>query len=161
MDEWKILDLMLSDMGSADEVYRPTNFWKSGLPDILKDLKDKGFEDFRTHGSACDYYVPRFSKDSYSIFLRPIIFSLSQFRCTSRGRKLCKKLNDFLSGREDAELSYKLFKASCNVDWFWSDVYESEIGLGERFKLDGGLYSRSFLNYLLGLNALGKFGKSD
>jgi len=59
------LALMLTDMEEAPAQFKPTNFWQTGLPSIIEDLRRRGFEDFRDHRSARKLYVPGFSSRTW------------------------------------------------------------------------------------------------
>ena len=59
-----LLDQMLADMEGAPELYRPTNFWQTGLRGIVEDLRSRGVETFRSHPSARVMYVPTYTEDS-------------------------------------------------------------------------------------------------
>ena len=46
-DDLELLDLMISDMHAAPELYRPTNYWELYEKQFLTQLRSKGLHDFR------------------------------------------------------------------------------------------------------------------
>lgn len=153
MDAEKVLDLMLSDMESASDYYRPTQFWKSGLGTIVVDLKELGFENFRSHPSAHFFYVPLYSHSRYRKHKRVLDAMLSGLDRVTSKAQLGSFARDFLSGKADAERDFCIFMASkMNSPPHLNEIGESDIGKPiEHFSFRGKMYSRSFLNYLRGL----------
>ncbi|WP_347312326.1 putative sugar O-methyltransferase [Defluviimonas sp. SAOS-178_SWC] len=145
-----ILQPMLTDMERAPGLYRPTNFWNSGLAGIISDIEKLGIETFRTHPSARFFYVPVYSSNTYarwSNVLDPVLSRLPA-RKASRWRTR-------LTHSDRARADYRLFRATSVEGAFDVDrASESDIGGGERFAFDGKSYSRSMLNYLRALNLL-------
>ena len=141
---------MMTDMESADELYRPTNFWSTGLPKILTDIEKFGVEQFRTHKSAAFFYVPRYASNTlqkYGNLITPILPFLPK-------RKQIR-LQKRLTRSDRARLDYRIFCASSISGGLpINQISESSIGGGERFSFDGRQYSRSMLNYLRALNLL-------
>lgn len=156
MDE---LDLMLSDMETADPLYRPTNFWESGLGSIVHDLRSRGFDHFREHESARYFYVPMYASETWR--RRERLFSLLLSSMSVLSKKKAARVRDLLAGQWKANEEYRLFRAANPIDGMPLDVSESSIGGGERFEFDGELYSKSFLNYLRGLTFLKKLTNTD
>lgn len=145
-----ILSLMLEDMETAPEAFRPTNFWNSGLTSIMDDIKAHGIETFRSHPSAAFFYVPVYGSKTqmkWGHILNPIIDRLS-------ARKQ-KRYRMRLTHSDRARADYRLFSASLTPGALdLGSVSESEIGGGERFEFEGRSYSRSMLNYLRALTLL-------
>ena len=145
------MDLMLSDMEHADELYSPTKFWESGLNDIISEIKVKGMNNFRSHDSAHFYYVPLYSeklksKDNDHINNK-IIRNLESVGSGRIGREL----NNIINGQTFAISDYKMFMISDKVEQepLLMNLSESEFGKPyEQFQFHGKLYSKSFLNYL-------------
>lgn len=156
MDE---LDLMLSDMEAADPLYRPTNFWQSGLASIVTDLRRHGFERFREHESAQFFYVPLHSRTIWR--RQKWLVSLLLAVAGVIARSSAVKLREVMNGNRKARDEYRLFRAANPAAGLPLDVSESDIGGGERFEVEGRLYSRSFLNYLRGLTFLKKLTNTD
>ncbi len=149
-DASDILQPMLDDMEAAPALYKPTNFWQSGLAGIVPDLKERGIESFRTHPSAHFFYVPVYHSKTYSRWdhiLDPIIARLPE--------RKARRWRTRLTHSDRARADYRLYRASAVAGGLDLDrVSESAIGGGERFTFDGRSYSRSMLNYLRSLNLL-------
>jgi len=154
---YHLLDLMLDDMNSAPALYRPTNFWEHGVASILKDIREFGVERFRSLPSCLDFFVPTYAYPRYN--QDPESYSglneaLENLQLGHDKYKLL--LNHFLSGEMQALDDYRVFLAG-DIDKhpYICKVSESEIGNPqEQFVFDGRRFSRSFLNYLLGLSLL-------
>lgn len=155
---YDVLELMLKDMEFAEERYKPTNFWNSGLRSIVDDIQTQGFRSFREHQSAHFFYVPNYSKYSRinwsSLLLLKLIMA---FLRASGKKKYIDFLHRNLSGLSEAKKDYQIFYAA-NLDKnpALRNVSESTIGGGERFIFDDRYYSKSFLNYLRALSLLKK-----
>lgn len=139
---------MLADMDKAPAAFKPTNFWSTGLPDIMKDIEQFGIETFREHPSASFYYVPVYASNTlrrYGRIALPVAAALPARRRVKFLRRLT---------RSDRALSdYRLMLAtSIDGGLRIQDVSESDVGGGERFVFDGRSFSRSMLNYMRALN---------
>jgi len=76
-DQISELRLMMEDMESAPEVYRPTQFWQPAVLKLLSSIEDRGIRDFRSHPIAHNYYVPLYGlrgwhhhRNRYSLLFR-------------------------------------------------------------------------------------------
>ncbi|AGI74409.1 hypothetical protein OA238_c45450 [Octadecabacter arcticus 238] len=139
---------MLEGMETADSAFKPTNFWSSGLPSIMKDIEALGVETFRDHPSAAFFYVPVYASNTlrrYGRFVLPIANKLP-------ARKKAKFMRR-LTRLDRALADYRLMLAtSLQGGLPIEDVSESDVGSGERFEFDGRSFSRSMLNYMRALN---------
>ena len=152
IDPGQRLELMLADMNSAPPLYRPTNFWQSAMQGIIKDLKQLGFAGFRGHPSAEAMYVPTFRDQRLDSAARPMLALLS---VGGRMRQLKKIFKAAVDGTDEARRMYQIYLASLpSPRPAWASVSEDAAGGGERFEFDNRRYSKSLLNYLLGLNFL-------
>ena len=155
MDKNKILlDLMLKDMESANILYRPTNFWSSGLQTIVHDLKTLGFSNFREHPSAAFYYVPTYGGKYWKRYKTPLS---NLFRLLDKisSKKIGVFIQNILDGTNCATNDYRVLVAGNPIDDMdLSAISESPIGGGERFYFGENIYSKSFLNYCRGLTLL-------
>jgi putative sugar O-methyltransferase len=155
---FSILNMMLEDMEEADALYRPTDFWATGLHSIVSDLKIHGFSSFRTQISANGYYVPLYEKPHYHAhkkLIEPITDWLDTLPYKKAGTDILRHLN----GHSAALADYRVFKAADNPEEppFLHGLSESETGNPkEQFIFDNKKYSLSFLNYLKGLAFLKK-----
>lgn len=145
-----ILQPMLDDMETAPTLYKPTNFWQSGLAGIVPDLEKLGVANFRTHPSAHFFYVPVYHSKTYarwSHVLDPMIARLPP--------RKARRWRTRLTHSDRARAHYRLYRATVVDGGLDLDlVSESDAGGGERFAFDGRTYSLSMLNYLRALNLL-------
>jgi putative sugar O-methyltransferase len=149
MSDFQInLAAMLQDMEAAPPEFRPTNFWSSGLPTILKDIEAQGVENFRIHPSAAFFYVPLYASRTWQRgrgWLEPLVTLLPPRK---RARMLMR-----LTRSDRARADYRIYRATEVPGGLDLDcVSESDAGGGERFTFDTKSYSRSMLNYLRALN---------
>jgi putative sugar O-methyltransferase len=141
--ELAMLDEMLAEMERAPELYRPTNFWQTGLSGIVTDLRSRGIEDFRSHPSARMMYVPTYTANSRLLRLAGgVLGRAGLVGLRSRVLNLQQATFDHaVATGLDPDSGLKLRGAT-----------ESTVGRpAEQFTFDGQRYSRSFLNYLRGL----------
>jgi putative sugar O-methyltransferase len=150
MAKTSVLDDMLTDMESAPQEFKPTNFWNSGLKKIVDDIQEFGISSFRTHPSARFFYVPVYASNTYGRWrhiLDPILAKLPP-----RKRK---RWATRLTHSDRARADYRLYRASERSGGLDLDkVSESTDVDGERFEFDGRAYSYPMLNYMRALNLL-------
>lgn len=152
----KLIDLMLSDMKTADEFFKPTNFWDKGLISILNDLKtDADFKNFRRHKSARYMYVPTYEHSLYKKH-KGLIDKIFKVNHTNKPIPSIEGFFGTLSGYNIAKSDYRVFLATNKKSYpDFSKVDESIVGNPiEYFSFDNKNFSKSFLNYLLGMNFL-------
>lgn len=141
-----LLDRMLADMEAAPELYRPTNFWQTGLRGIVEDLRSRGVETFRSHPSARVMYVPTYTENSRLLRLAAALLR-------RRGVPGLPTLRWRLINHQQAWFDHAV---ATGLDpeggLTLRGATESQVGSPvEQFTFDGLRYSRSFLNYLRGL----------
>lgn len=150
---------IIMDMEEVDERYRPTHFWQFGASTLQAELELHGIENFRSLKGALSFFVPTYrfhgwatQEDKYQSMLN------STQKQLEGDHKACLSMQDFLSGEMHARNDYRVFTAS-NIDKapFVESFSESQVGKPKgQFEFEGKYYSRSSLNYLLGLNFLKK-----
>ena len=158
---YTLLEMMLKDMDSAPALYQPTQFWKHGVQKIVDDLYDNGFEQFRTLSSVQSFFSPKYSFPDY--YVNPDFYVDIGEKIV--GNKFVKpkrwklEVESFLSGKMKAYNDYRLFIAtSKNTHPYLDRITESTVGDPvEQFVFQGRRFSRSMLNYLLGVNYLKRF----
>lgn len=152
----QLLDIMLNDMRTADEMYRPTNFWDKGLQGILNDLKtDDDFKNFRRHDSARYMYVSTYEHSFYKKH-KNLLNWLFRVNHTNKPIPPIEGFFGTLSGYNYAKADYRVFLAS-NKNSFPDISNSSESLIGnpvEYFSFDNKNLSKSYLYYLLGINFL-------
>jgi putative sugar O-methyltransferase len=149
------LDQMLADMENAAKFYQPTHFWRHGSRLIINDLLQHGVDRFRSFRSSLNFFVPTYAfprfhqvPESYESVFK----ALTDLKIGPR--KFHMMLQQFISGRFQAFEDYRVYLASNQPKAPYTDkVSESSIGNPvEQFEFDGRRFSRSMLNYLLGIN---------
>ena len=151
-----LLDLMIKDMENSVDLFKPTNFWEKGITDILHDLKaDQDFENFRSHRSANSMYVPIYDHSVYKKH-RKLIDKLFKVNYSNKPKPAIEGIFGLFSGYNTAKSDYRTFLATNKHTYpYLSELSESLIGNPVDFyNFNVKNYSRSFLNYLLGLNFL-------
>ena len=138
-----ILDQMLAEMEKAPELYRPTNFWQTGLRGIVEDLRSRGVENFRSHPSARVMYVPTYTENSRLLRLGGEVLR----------RMGVPGLRSRLLNHQQAIFDHAVATGLDPQDGLrLRGATESTFGAPvEQFTFDDLRYSRSFLNYLRGL----------
>jgi len=160
---------MMDDMSKESELYKPTNHWNKAVEELIEDITNEGLTNFRSIPSFLMAFIPTYSFPNYysqtnnyykiNNTLNEILpeeTEIEKSQKQSTRKKLNTRLNNFLSGRLLAYSDYRVFLSTYeNVSPFTYKASESKIGNPvEQFEFDKKKYSRSFLNYLLGLNYL-------
>jgi len=148
------LHTMMNDMSQQSNLYKPTSFWIEASKIIVEDLKKNEIGDFRNFTSSMSMFAPVYAYHDYlnekNIFKNTKEALLS----VTADIKSNIKLEMLLLGHSQAFADYRVLQAS-NVDYapYTNLVSESSVGNPlEQFVFDGRKFSRSFLNYLLGLS---------
>ena len=140
------------------EIYQPGPFWKSAAKEIVNAVEEHGIENFRRLGVALGFFVPTYGvpANSFSVEAKAAI---SDFLAETGTAKQILAMEEFLSGYFHALSDYRVFigsddkKIPPRLDDFSESDYGNPI---ERFCFDDKFYSRSSLNYLLGICFLKK-----
>jgi len=160
MTKYPELKLAYDDMLSQSELYKPTSFWNNASKLIVHEIEEAGVEKFRSLNSTLNYFVPTYGLPGNS-FTKEIVDALTT-KLNSEFPKHIKPqlaLNQFLNGHMFALSDYRAFKAADNKNNLPHLHSFSESNFGnpiEQFEFEGKKYSRSSLNYLLGLSMLKK-----
>jgi len=157
-NQYKLLNTMTSDMEIQSILYKPTPFWKQGSQMIINELYEKGFQQFRSLSYPRMFFIPTYSFGNYLINDELFQEVLNNLEHTVSDPRLLVRTQKFFSGELQALADYRVLQAS-NIDKppYTDRVSESTIGNPiEHFCFDGRNFSRSFLNYMLGLNFLKK-----
>ncbi|UTJ06365.1 putative sugar O-methyltransferase [Arcobacter roscoffensis] len=153
-----LMDLMFEDMSKQKEVYRPTTFWEEGSKVIVKEIKEQGVENFRSLKTTRGFFVPNYSYSEYYENENLYNETKVELKKATSDAKSNTRFDFLLSGKLQAFSDYRVLKGS-NIESspYTSKVSESNVGQPlEQFNFDNRNFSRSFLNYLLGLNFLKK-----
>ncbi len=152
--KYPLLSAMLSDMKSAPNVYKPTQFWENASSFIIQDLLAHGVEDFRRLKTALSFFVPTYGFPGWWDDRTPyqsLINSLASMKHPDC--KLELRLRRFLAGEKQAYADYRVYLAAHDTRALFLDrANESPIGNPlEQYQFGEAHFSRSMLNYLLGL----------
>lgn len=159
------LVLARADMATQRTLYQPTVFWAEASSRIVSEIESGGVERFRSFDTALGFFVPTYGVPGGG-------FSGAQvqgLRDWLRGEypkdsKPQLALNQFQSGHMSALADYRVLKAADDPSRLPHLHTFSESKFGEpveHFEFDGRRFSRSSLNYLLGLALLKKHLNGD
>jgi putative sugar O-methyltransferase len=149
-----------ADMEQQDALYRPTSFWRDASQVIVDELQAAGIERFRALDSTLGYFVPTYGLPGNSFepaMAAGLAAALRQGWPDARKPQLA--LGQFLSGQMAALADYRVLMAADDpaalphLHTFSESAYGAPV---EQFEFDGRRFSRSSLNYLLGLAMLKK-----
>ncbi len=138
-------------------MYQPTAFWADASAEIERELIEHGVENFRRLQSSLGFFVPTYGVpgSSISTLQSSQIFSVVE----QASPKTRQTIQQFLSGEFSAHSDYRVLVAADDQlsEPALHHFSESTFGApAEQFDFDGRRFSRSALNYLLGLALLKK-----
>jgi putative sugar O-methyltransferase len=148
-------DLMMEDLASAPDLYRPTHYWEVLLPRVIARLKNDGVVNVKHHA----HFVPIYRSSAFDKRENLYRFVMNVLRFVVPGGRVLKDgLINHLHGRYEAALDYQLFR-SADIESqspILTRVSESNYGLeksrtGYMFEFDGNRYSKGSLKYLKAL----------
>ncbi len=149
---------LMSVMALQDRLYQPGHFWQEASKVLLSYLVKDGIEDFRRLPASLWFFVPTygFPGNALSEALYNNLKNLIDDNQNTEKQK--KYLENFLSGYSAALADYRVLSAAeyvCNKNPKLTTFSESKFGNPkEHFEIENKFYSRSALNYLLGLSFL-------
>ena len=147
------LELTIEKNKSQKEIYQPASFWEKASQKIIEEIENFGIENFRKFKTSLGFFVPNYGipANSFNKDIKDKIQSLLKDIGT---QKQLLAMEEFLSGYFHALSDYRVFISSddSNKKPLLKDFSESNYGNPiEQFEFDGKKYSRSALNYLLGI----------
>ena len=154
---WKELVSTISDdVDNVDECYQATHFWQMGAQCLQQDLEQYGIVKFRALASTLSYFVPTYLFDGMITEPQQYADLLSRCKQVVAKPKAQLYIQDLFTGDNQARGDYRVYLAShSNRVPYTEHFSESKVGGPiEHFNFDGHFYSRSSLNYLLGINFL-------
>jgi putative sugar O-methyltransferase len=160
MFDYPELSIAREDMLQQSELYRPSAFWAEASTSIVQELCAHGVENFRRLPKPLGFFVPTYGSpgNSFSEVLSRGV--LNPFRQQQGANiKPVLALEQFLGGQLSALSDYRVLLAADRPDVppYLHTFTESTVGAPvEQFEFDGRKFSRSALNYLLGLAFLKK-----
>ena len=144
------IKLLLSDLSKQKKIYRPTIFWKDLVSKFFKIFQNGKLNNFRRNELALNFFVPTYN------YLREK--NIKKIISLINKKYFPKRIKFFfqthISGEKDALSDYRVFKASDDIKKlpYLHNFSEKKIGNPlEFFNFEGKYFTRSSLNYLLGL----------
>lgn len=152
------LKLALADMQAQPDLYRPTAFWREASDCIVSELCSHGLVQFRSLYTALGFFVPTYGSPGGG-FTPEQSSRLKKWLLGTYPDALKSQLalEQFFNGYMAALADYRVLRAADDPDKqpYLHTFSESHVGKPiERFEFDGCGFSRSSLNYLLGLALL-------
>jgi putative sugar O-methyltransferase len=153
---YPLLNLMLEDMKNQNKLYKPTTFWEYGSSLLIQELEENDVKNFRKLSVTRSFFVPGYSAVEY--FENNINYdtTINEFDKIVKDKRFVTRLKRLFTGEASAFSDYRVLQAS-NIDKspYTDKVSESTVGNPiEQVTFNNKNFSRSFLNYLLGLNFL-------
>ncbi len=158
MNKYPELSLAIEDMKSQDSVYQPSAFWREASNQIVQEVCEAGIENFRSLPKPLGFFVPTYGSPANSFSLEQISRITDWFSDNyPDSTKSILALDQFLNGYGAALSDYRVLLAADDAHKlpYLHTFSESKVGNPvEHWEFDGKKYSRSALNYILGLALL-------
>ncbi|MFK7893113.1 MAG: putative sugar O-methyltransferase [Granulosicoccus sp.] len=142
-------------------LYHPGSFWADATTRIVDEILADGIENFRALPTPLQFFVPTYGQPGNR--LTPEITD-ALHQCAAQSEFVSIAIEQLTSGYSSAFADYRVLMASQRQSGQFSLAEFSESLVGnpiEQFVFDGRRYSRSSLNYLLGLAMLQRHIGSD
>lgn len=154
--KYPLLNVMLSDMQKQSYLYKPTTFWEYGSQQIIDTLEENDIEDFRKLDAPRWFFVPGYSSVNYLANKDKYNYIIDDFNKIAQDLRFMTRIKRLFNGELNAFNDYRVLLSS-NIDTspYTDKVSESTIGNPiEQHTINNRNFSRSLMNYLLGLNFL-------
>lgn len=165
MKPLELLDRALDALGKQKPVYQPTAFWSAASAEIANALHLHGVDNFRNIPIALGYFVPNFGPPASGLSQEQVdMLTQALLQKYPGASKSHSVLQHLLSGKQHALADYRVLMASDNQAQLPRLDQFSESACGrplEQFEFDSRRFSRSSLNYLLGLSFLKRHLQGD
>jgi putative sugar O-methyltransferase len=160
MADYEELELARVAMLSQSELYRPSIFWAEASSRVAEEIRTVGVGRFRSMDSALGFFVPTYGVpgNGFSEDWSRALLDFCRESCPDSVKPQLA-LTQFLGGHMSALADYRVLLAADDPSKPPHLHRFSESGVGEppeHFEFDGRRFSRSSLNYLLGLALLKK-----
>ena len=135
------------------KLYEPGIFWKKALEQIENRYIEKGIKDFRSDRLNLSFFVPTYGCPG-NTFDNSFVEKIQKICKSQYSQRQLKEVETRFDGSKDAYADYRAFKIASifNDPLGLLKFSESKIGSPtEHFNYGGSWFSRSSLNYLLGL----------
>jgi putative sugar O-methyltransferase len=154
--KYALLNMMLEDMDEQSSLYKPTAFWQHGSQMLIDELQKESIENFREHTMTRTFFVPGYSAIEYFSNKEQYDPIIEQFDSYVKDKRFVTRLKRLFVGYSSAQADYRVLNAS-DIDKipYTNRCSESKVGKPvEQHHFYGRNFSRSMLNYALGLNFL-------
>lgn len=160
MNKYPELSLAIEDMKSQDSLYQPSAFWREASNQIVQEVCDAGIENFRSLPKPLGFFVPTYGSPANGFSSEQVSRITDWFSAQyPSSAKPILALDQFLNGYNNALSDYRVLLGADDVHKLPHLHLFSESNVGnpvEHWEFDGKNYSRSALNYILGLALLKK-----
>jgi len=160
MKNYPELSKARKDMLIQDALYQPTSFWDQTSEQIVTELCTSGVENFRQLPTSLGYFVPTYGAPASGLSKEQVERLTGVLAAEYPEQKKSQlALEHFLSGKLHALSDYRVLIAADDQKKLPYLHNFSECSAGnplEKFEFDQRVFSRSSLNYLLGLSLLKK-----
>ncbi|MBF9032833.1 putative sugar O-methyltransferase [Rhodobacterales bacterium HKCCE2091] len=153
---------LLERSRDADPLFQATSFWAAARDAILADLDRHGIGNFRNEGASLSYFVPTYGAPGNALGPEQMD-ALAEIASKSLPKQRAL-IESWFSGAAHALSDYRAFAAAVRDTPAARLFGFSDCRVGnprELFTFDGRDYSRSALNYLMGLALLSKHADLD
>lgn len=152
-------------MRSAPDRYRPAVFWEEATSRIISEIETYGVDSFRSLATPMGYFVPTWGVPVNGFTQEQAETLEREFKDRHpESKKAVLALNQFLSGEMAAWADYRVLKAADDPSRVPHFHKFSESSAGRptgQFMIEGRCFSRSSMNYLLGLALLKRHAGDD
>lgn len=153
-------EALMNELQEQPSLYCPGVFWHEASKEMLADIAKNGVASFRRLESSLMFFVPTYGFPGNALSQQTMQSLQDWLSAQSLGSKQTGYIEQFSSGYSAALADYRTLAASeygSNVTPNLMQFSESQFGEPiEQFEIEGSRYSRSALNYLLGLAFLKK-----
>lgn len=156
------IELAFKELKKKSELYKPSIFWLDASKEIFLQIKESGIENFRNLPLPLNFFVPTYSYPGNSLnkeIENKIYNCLDEMNATEKQKAT---IHNFLSGLFHASADYRVYLAADELRKkpLLKDFSESSYGNPrEQFEFNGKKFSRSSLNYILGLAFYKKYAE--
>ena len=143
-------------MSRQKEFYKSSKFWEEACKKISKNTIESDFKDFRRDSDNLNFFVPTYGYPGNGFSKEAIKEILNLFSEHKSSKNLLAQKH-FLSGETHFFSDYRVLKAAnkkediLDISQFCESSFGNPI---EHFQAEGKLFSRSSMNYLLGISYL-------
>lgn len=155
-NKYPLLNTMIQDMENQDVFYKPTTFWKLGSQLIIDELTTNDVKDFRKLHTTRSLFVPGYTAVDYLENPQKYDNTIDEFDKIVGDKRFVTRLERVFNGYTSVFNDYRVLESSnIEIPPYTSKVSESTVGNPlEQHTINNRKFSRSFMNYLLGLSFL-------